>query len=35
MPCAPREREGRLRCTLGRGGAPIKLRASNGSISLR
>ena len=35
MPCAPREKEGRLRCTLGRGGAPIKLRASNGSISLR
>jgi hypothetical protein len=35
MPCAPREKDGRLRCTLGRGGAPIKLRASNGSISLR
>jgi DUF4097 and DUF4098 domain-containing protein YvlB len=35
MPCAPREKEGRLRCTLGRGGPPIKLRASNGSISLR
>jgi HSP20 family molecular chaperone IbpA len=35
MPCAPREKEGRLRCTLGRGGAPIKLRASNGSISLK
>jgi hypothetical protein len=35
MSCAPREKEGRLRCTLGRGGAPIKLRASNGSISLR
>jgi hypothetical protein len=35
MPCAPTEKEGRLRCTLGRGGAPIRLRASNGSISLR
>ena len=35
MPCAPREKEGRLRCTLGRGGVPIKLRASNGSVSLR
>jgi DUF4097 and DUF4098 domain-containing protein YvlB len=35
MPCAPREKEGRLRCTLGRGGAPIKLRASNGSVSLK
>ncbi len=35
MPCAPREKEGRLRCTLGRGGAPIRLRASNGSVSLR
>jgi DUF4097 and DUF4098 domain-containing protein YvlB len=35
MPCAPHEKEGRLRCTLGRGGAPIKLRASNGSISVR
>jgi DUF4097 and DUF4098 domain-containing protein YvlB len=35
MPCAPREKEGRLKCTLGRGGAPIKLRASNGSISLK
>ena len=35
MPCAPREKEGRLKCTLGRGGAPIKLRASNGSVSLR
>ena len=35
MPCAPREKEGRLRCTLGRGGAPIKLRASNGSIQVR
>jgi DUF4097 and DUF4098 domain-containing protein YvlB len=35
MSCAPREKEGRLRCTLGRGGAPIKLRASNGSVSLR
>ncbi len=35
MPCAPREREGRLRCTLGRGGTPIKLRASNGSVSLK
>jgi DUF4097 and DUF4098 domain-containing protein YvlB len=35
MPCAPREKEGRLRCTLGRGGAPIRLRASNGSVSVR
>jgi DUF4097 and DUF4098 domain-containing protein YvlB len=35
MPCAPREKDGRLKCTLGRGGAPIKLRASNGSISLK
>jgi hypothetical protein len=35
MPCAPREKEGRLRCVLGRGGAPIKLRASNGSVSVR
>jgi DUF4097 and DUF4098 domain-containing protein YvlB len=35
MPCAPSEKAGRMRCTLGRGGAPIRLRASNGSISLR
>ena len=35
MSCAPREKEGRLRCTLGRGGAPIRVRASNGSVSLR
>lgn len=35
MPCAPREKEGRLRCVLGRGGAPIKLRASNGTVSVR
>lgn len=35
MPCAPTEKEGRMRCILGRGGAPIRLRASNGSISLR
>jgi DUF4097 and DUF4098 domain-containing protein YvlB len=35
MPCAPREKEGRLRCTIGRGGAPVRLRASNGSVSLR
>lgn len=35
MPCAPREKEGRLRCTLGRGGAPIRLRASNGSVSVK
>jgi hypothetical protein len=35
MPCAPSEKEGRLKCTLGRGGAPIKLRASNGSVSLK
>jgi DUF4097 and DUF4098 domain-containing protein YvlB len=30
-----RERNGQLRGRLGRGGAPIKLRTSNGSISLR
>jgi hypothetical protein len=35
MPCAPREKEGRLRCTLGRGGAPIRLRASNGSVLVK
>lgn len=35
MPCAPREKDGRLRCTLGRGGTPVRLRASNGSVSLR
>jgi len=29
------QRSGRLKGTLGRGGAPIKLRASNGTISLR
>jgi len=30
-----RERSGRLKGTLGRGGTPIRLRASNGTISLR
>ena len=30
-----RERSGRLKGTLGRGGAPIRLRASNGTVSLR
>ena len=30
-----RERAGRLKGTLGRGGVPIRLRASNGTISLR
>jgi len=30
-----RERAGRLKGTLGRGGIPIRLRASNGTISLR
>ena len=30
-----RETNGRVRGTLGRGGIPIKLRTSNGSISLR
>jgi hypothetical protein len=30
-----RERSGRLKGTLGRGGAPIRLRASNGTITLR
>jgi len=32
---ATRERSGQLRGRLGEGGAPIKLRTSNGSISLR
>ncbi len=32
---ATRASDGRLRGTLGRGGAPIRLRTSNGSISLR
>lgn len=30
-----RERSGRMKGTLGRGGAPIRLRASNGTISVR
>jgi DUF4097 and DUF4098 domain-containing protein YvlB len=30
-----RERSGRMKGTLGRGGTPIRLRASNGTISLR
>jgi DUF4097 and DUF4098 domain-containing protein YvlB len=30
-----RERSGRLKGTLGRGGVPIRLRASNGTITLR
>lgn len=30
-----RERSGRLKGTLGRGGIPIRLRASNGTVSLR
>ncbi len=30
-----RERSGRLKGTLGRGGAPIRLRASNGTVNLR
>jgi hypothetical protein len=30
-----RERAGRLKGTLGRGGVPIRLRASNGTVSLR
>ena len=29
------ERAGRLRGRLGRGGCPIKLRTSNGTVSLR
>ncbi len=33
--CAIRERSGRLKATLGRGGAPIRLRASNGAVHLR
>ncbi len=32
---AARERSGRLKGTLGRGGVPIRLRASNGTITLR
>ena len=32
---AARSRTGRLKGTLGRGGAPIRLRASNGTINLR
>ena len=32
---AARERSGRLKGTLGRGGVPIRLRASNGTIHLR
>ena len=32
---AARERTGRLKGTLGRGGVPIRLRASNGTINLR
>jgi hypothetical protein len=32
---ADRDSDGRLRGRLGRGGAPIKLRTSNGSVSLR
>jgi hypothetical protein len=32
---ATRSTDGRLRGSLGRGGVPIKLRTSNGSISLR
>lgn len=32
---SPRETNGRVRGTLGRGGAPIRLRTSNGSIALR
>jgi hypothetical protein len=32
---ATRERSGQLRGRLGRGGAVIKLRTSNGSVSLR
>jgi len=35
FPQSARERSGRLRGTLGQGGAPIRLRASNGAISLR
>jgi hypothetical protein len=29
------DRRGRVKGTLGRGGAPIRLRASNGTISVR
>ena len=35
IPGADDERRGRVRGTLGRGGAPIRLRVSNGSISVR
>ncbi len=35
LPEASRERSGRLKATLGHGGIPIRLRASNGTITVR
>ncbi len=35
LPEASRERSGRLKATLGEGGIPIRLRASNGTITVR
>lgn len=35
LPEASSERSGRLKATLGEGGAPIRLRASNGTITVR
>ena len=35
IPDSTGERSGRLKGTLGRGGVPVRLRASNGTISLR
>ncbi|MAE93509.1 MAG: hypothetical protein CL910_02505 [Deltaproteobacteria bacterium] len=35
LPAASRERSGRLKATLGAGGIPIRLRASNGTITVR
>ncbi len=35
LPEAVRERSGRLKATLGEGGIPIRLRASNGTITVR
>lgn len=35
LPEASRERSGRLKATLGAGGIPIRLRASNGTITVR
>jgi len=35
LPGAGPERSGRLKATLGQGGTPIRLRASNGTITVR